>query len=82
VNKQSLKKYLEYLEAAFLMKKVPRVSEIGKYSKRENFFKIYLTNPSLRSALFDEINSDDEMIENLVETGIFSQWLHIGQYLS
>jgi predicted AAA+ superfamily ATPase len=53
VNKQSLKKYLEYLEAAFLMKKVPRVSEIGKYSKRENFFKIYLTNPSFRSALFD-----------------------------
>ncbi len=38
--------------------------------------KIYLTNPSLRSALFSPIASADEEMGNMVETAVFSQWLH------
>ena len=48
----------------------------SKKFKRANFFKIYLTNPSLRSALFSPIKNDDPFIGNLVETAIFAQWQH------
>lgn len=76
VQKNTLKKYIEYLEAAYLIKQVKRIDQSGKRFKRDNFFKIYLTNPSLRSALFSPITSTDEMIGNMVETAIFSQWMH------
>lgn len=76
IPKNTLKKYLEYLESAFLIKQVKRIDQSGKFFKRDNFFKIYLTNPSLRSALFSPINFNDELIGNLVETAIFSQWMH------
>ena len=76
VPKNTLKKYIEYLEAAYLIKQVKRIDQSGKKFKRDNFFKIYLTNPSLRSALFSPITSTDEMIGNIVETAIFAQWMH------
>jgi predicted AAA+ superfamily ATPase len=76
VPKSTLKKYIEYLEAAYLIKRVRRIDQSGKRFKRDNFFKIYLTNPSLRSALFSPITSTDEMIGNMVETAIFAQWMH------
>ena len=76
VPKNTLKKYIEYLEVAYLIKQVKRIDQSGKRFKRDNFFKIYLTNPSLRSALFSPITSTDEMIGNMVETAIFAQWMH------
>ena len=77
VKKNILKKYIAYLEAAFLIKQVKRIDQSGKRFKRDNFFKLYLTNSSLRSALFSPINATDDLIGNLVETAIFSQWMHI-----
>lgn len=76
VPKNTLKKYIAYLEAAFLIKQVRRIDQSGKRFKRDNFFKIYLTNPSLRSALFSPISATDEMMGNMVETAIFAQWMH------
>lgn len=76
VPKNTLKKYIEYLEAAYLIKLVRRIDQSGKRFKRDNFFKLYLTNPSLRSALFSPLTSNDEMIGNMVETAIFAQWMH------
>ena len=76
VPKNTIKKYIEYLEAAYLIKRVRRIDQSGKRFKRDNFFKIYLTNPSLRSALFSPITATDEMIGNMVETAIFAQWMH------
>ena len=76
IQKALAKKYIEYLEAAFLIKQVRRVDQAGKRFKRENFFKLYLTNPSLRSALFSPIPLNDDLIGNMVETAIFSQWMH------
>ncbi len=74
ISKNSIKKYVEYLEAAFLIKKVRRIDQSGKRLKRDNFFKIYLTNPSLRCALFAPATATDDMIGSIVETAIFSQW--------
>ncbi|MCE1164670.1 MAG: ATP-binding protein [Bacteroidetes bacterium] len=76
VEKYLIKKYLDYLEAAFLIRIVKRIDEAGRKFRRDNFFKIFLTNPSLRSALFAPISVTDEMMGNLVETAIYSQWLH------
>ena len=39
-------------------------------------FKVYLTNPSMRAALFAPIGPDDQAMGPLAETAIFSQWFH------
>lgn len=76
VNKNTLKKYLEYLEAAFLIRQISRIDESGKRFQRQSNYKIYLTNPSLRSALFTPLEANDDGMGFLVENAIFSQWLH------
>lgn len=76
VAKNTIKKYITYLEAAFLIKVIHRIDQNAKKFKRANFYKIYLTNSALRSALFSPISSADPLIGNLVETAIFSQWQH------
>lgn len=76
VPKEKLNKYLEYLEAAFLIVKVTKVDETGKHFQRQRQFKVYLTNPSMRAALFSPITGDEQAMGALTETAIFSQWFH------
>jgi len=76
VEKNLLKKYLEYLEAAFLIKVVHRIDDSAKKFQRAMYYKIFLTNPSLRSALFSPLQPTDEAIGSMVETAIYAQWLH------
>lgn len=44
-------------------------------------FKVYLTNPTMRTALFGPIGENDEPIGQLAETAVFSQWLHNTSYI-
>ena len=76
IQKETLKKYLEYLEAAFLIKVLNKVDVNAKRFKRITSFKVYLTNPSLRTALFSPIKETDSEMGNMVETAILSQWMH------
>lgn len=76
IQKDTLKKYLEYLEAAFLIKVLNKVDINAKRLKRVTSFKVYLTNPSLRTALFSPIKETDDEMGNMVETAILSQWMH------
>ena len=76
VAKNTIKRYLEYLEAAFLIKRVERIDQNAKRFKRAMCFKVYLTNPSMRAALFGQLDSDSEAMGALTETAIFSQWQH------
>ncbi|GAL84553.1 ATPase -like protein [Sporocytophaga myxococcoides] len=76
IQKDTLKKYLEYLEAAFLIKVLNKVDVNAKRLKRVTSFKVYLTNPSLRTALFSPISVMDSEMGNLVETAVLSQWMH------
>lgn len=78
IAKNTIKKYLTYLEASFLIAIIHRIDNNAQKFKRANFFKIYLSNPSLRSALFSPIKETDDFIGNMVETAIFSQWQHRG----
>lgn len=76
IQKDTLKKYLEYLEAAFLIKVLNKVDINAKRLKRIINFKVYLTNPSLRTALFSPISETDIEMGNMVETAVLSQWMH------
>ena len=76
IQKDTLRKYLEYLEAAFLIKVLNKVDVNAKRLKRVTNFKVYLTNPSLRTALFSPISETDSEMGNMVETAILSQWMH------
>ena len=76
VAKNTLKRYIEYLEAAFLIRVVHRVDRSAKRFKRAWSFKVYLTNPSMRAALFSPAGGDSPDLGHLAETAILSQWFH------
>jgi len=76
VAKNTIKRYMEYLEAAFLIRIVHRVDRSARRFRKANFFKVYLTNPSMRTALFAPVSAQDEAMGAIVETAIFSQWFH------
>lgn len=76
VAKNTLSRYVEYLEAAFLIKRIKRVDADAAHFKRVTTFKVYLTNPTMRTALFSPVGEQHEAIGHLAETAVFSQWLH------
>ena len=73
VAPNTLRKYLEYLEAAFLIFRLHRVDRNAKRFKRVTRFKVYLTNPSIRAALFGPVGPDDAAIGLLAETAMIGQ---------
>ena len=76
VTKPTLKRYLQYLEAAFLIKVVHRIDHNARRFKRANQFKVYVTTPALRCALFGPVSEDGEEMGPLAETAVFAQWFH------
>ncbi len=76
VDKALLRRYMEYLEAAFLIKVVNKIDQNARHFKRITAFKVYLTNTSLRSALFSSVEPIADDAGNMVETAIFGQWMH------
>ncbi len=72
---KTLKKYIEYLESAFLIKVLHRVDVTAKRFKNITQFKAYLTNPSLFTGLFGSTDMDAERFPHLVETTVFAQYL-------
>jgi predicted AAA+ superfamily ATPase len=76
VSKTTLSRYLEYLEAAFLIRRVHRIDQNARHFQRATSFKVYLTNPSMRAALFGYLAEDDQTMGSLAETALFAQWFH------
>lgn len=76
VAKNTLRKYLEYLEAAFLIHRLYRVDENARRFKRATHFKVFLTNPCIRAALFGAVGPDDEAMGRMAETAFVSQVAH------
>lgn len=75
-DNKTIKKYISYLEATFLIKVLHRVDVTAKRFKNITQFKVYLTNPSLFTGLFGRVLPDDERFPHLVETAVFAQYLH------
>lgn len=76
IAKNTIKRYIEYLEAAFLVRRVHRIDHNARRFQRATHFKVYLTNPSIRAALFAPLPADDPEMGDMVETAVFSQWFH------
>jgi uncharacterized protein len=76
VGKQTIQRYIEYLEAAFLIKRVFRVDQDGKRFQRERNFKVYLTNSAMYAGLFGAQSPDASSFGHLVETALFAQRFH------
>lgn len=75
IAKNTIKKYIEYLEAAFLIKLVRRIDGSGKRFTRTTAFKLYLTNPSLGIALSSPVdtNTHGSKLGGIIETAIYAQ---------
>ena len=82
VSKQTIQKYIEYLEAAFLIKRVFRVDQDGRRYQRKRNFKVYLTNSAMYTGLFGARQPDDREFGRLVETALFAQRFHEGARLN
>ncbi len=76
-TKQTVIKYLDYLEHIFLIKRIYRFNDRHKTERDELYFRVYISNPSLRTALFTPLSADDIRTEYMVETAILAQWQHI-----
>jgi hypothetical protein len=76
ITKPTIARYLDYLETAFLIYRLRRVDENARRFQRQRAFKVYLTNPSMRAALFGEVADQHPAVGTLAETGVLSQWLH------
>jgi uncharacterized protein len=75
ISKPTIRKYIEYLESAFLIIRLRHVDENCRTLARERNFKLYLTNPSMRSALFEPVAAEDRvLLGHLVESAVFAQW--------
>ena len=82
VGKPTIQKYIEYLEAAFLIKRVFRVDQDGRRYKRERNFKVYLTNSAMYTGLFGAREPNESEFGHLVETALFAQRFHEGVRLN
>jgi predicted AAA+ superfamily ATPase len=76
VAKNTIKRYIEYLEAAFLIRIVHRIDESARRFRRARSFKVYLTNPSMRAALFAPVGAEAAELGALAETAVLSQYFH------
>ncbi len=75
IAKNTLRKYLDYLESAFLIRRLTRVDRDAKKFQRAVAFKVYLTAPCLYSALYAPVAMKDQFFKRLAETALVSQWL-------
>lgn len=81
VTKATLSRYMDYLEASFLIRRIERVDQDFGSFQRATRFKVYLTNPTMRAALFGPLEEDSPAMGTMAETAVFCQWIHSGSWL-
>ncbi len=75
IAKNTVRKYLDFLESAFLIRRVTRIDRDAKRFKRIVAFKVYLTTPCLYASLFGPVSLENQVFGRLAETALFGQWL-------
>lgn len=81
VTKATLSRYMDYLEASFLIRRIERVDQDFGSFQRATRFKVYLTNPTMRAALFGPLEEDSPAMGAMAETAVFCQWIHSSTWL-
>lgn len=75
IAKNTIRRYLDYLEASFLIVRMARVHPEGGRFQRMRTFKIHLTAPCLYAALFGPVPAGHPMFPVLAESAVVGQWL-------
>ena len=80
VSKANIKSYIEYLDSAFLISQHHKIPTSGKQLIRKRTFKVFLTNPSMRAALFSPVeDSNSTLLGHLAEAALLAQWDHLSR---
>lgn len=74
VAKNTLRKYLDYMESAYLIRRVERVDQNANRFQRAVGFKVFLTHPCLYAALFGPSPITHDAFARLVQTAVVAQW--------
>lgn len=74
IRKETIRRYIDYLESAFLIKTLHKIDENARRFQRVTTFKIYVTNPSIFGAVFSPVTQADAAFNHLVETAVFCQF--------
>ena len=80
IRKDTIGRYLEYLEAAYLIRVLDKVDITARRLRRRMHYKCYLTVPSLRTALFAPLPPEDDGFGHVNETGVLAQWPPAGDH--
>lgn len=72
IAKNTLRRYLDYLQAAFLIRRLNRLDQNAKPFRRQGFFKPYLAHPALHAALFGPAGVEEPAYSGLVETAVLA----------
>lgn len=81
--KNTMRRYLEYLESSFLIYRLRRVDEHNREFLRERHLRLYLANPCLFTALFGaekdynpsaDNKMDNKMMEQLICSAVLCQF--------
>lgn len=73
ISKLTLKKYLKFLETAFMVRRCNRLHQDGRRLQKDRYFKVYLSNTAMYTALVGPISEQDSQFGFLVETAVFAQ---------
>lgn len=76
VEAGTIRRYIDYLESAFLLRTLRRIDHNARRFQRDRTFKTVLTNPSLRTALFSPLADGSEHLGAMVETAVVAQYFH------
>lgn len=82
IRKETIRKYIDYMESAFLIKVLHKIDENARRFQRVTTFKIYITNPSLFAAVFSPLTPTDKVFNHLVETAVFCQLTYSELYFA
>jgi predicted AAA+ superfamily ATPase len=74
--KNTVRRHLDFLEAAHLIARLPRIEGDLRGFERAVTVKAHLTSAAYRAALLGRLERDDPAAEAVAETAIVGQWLH------
>ncbi|MDE5607994.1 MAG: ATP-binding protein [Muribaculaceae bacterium] len=74
IRKETLRRYIDYLESSFLIKVLHKIDENARRFQRVTTFKVYVTNPSIFAAVFSPLTQSDAAFNHMVETAVFCQF--------
>lgn len=75
LSRNTVNRYLDYLEAAYLIARVRRLDDDGREFRRSSKIMAYIVNPSLRAAFFGPWNGESQAeLDSMARTAVFGHY--------